>query len=135
MAKSKKENNRRRFPGESNKNRPDQAAKRRQDALDRTKAYSELTPQQKLQLLDERLGVNQGAKKQRARLLQEVQHAKNKKSVSTDQLETTTISSDIMAEIELINNGGSSSGNGERAARKKKIKAKERRAKETKQNQ
>tara|TARA_Y100001963_G_C6678894_1_gene398865 strand:- start:95 stop:304 length:210 start_codon:yes stop_codon:yes gene_type:complete len=41
---------------------------KRQEAFDRNKAWAQLTPEQQLSSLDERLGKGIGAKKQRARI-------------------------------------------------------------------
>ena len=41
---------------------------KRQEALDRNKAWAQLTPEQQLEDLDRRLGKGVGAKKQRARI-------------------------------------------------------------------
>ena len=41
---------------------------KKQEAFDRNKVWAQLTPQQQLSSLDERLGKRVGAKKQRARI-------------------------------------------------------------------
>jgi G3E family GTPase len=60
-------NNRRVYP-DANHQPCHLASFRKKDALERQAAYSELTIQQKLDLLDSRLGKGLGAVKQRARL-------------------------------------------------------------------
>lgn len=137
MAKS---NNKRRFPGESNKHRPDRAAQRREDAIMRQEYISSKTPEERLELLDVKLGTNQGAVKERARLLKQIQssksnqHSKQTKKVNVDKLETALLPDHIMEEVALpdhimeeINALNDTSG-------KKKLKAKERRAKNNKSN-
>lgn len=57
----------RQFPGVKGP-RPDRAEQRREDAEERTAYWRELTPGQRLASLDQRLGKDRGAKKQRARL-------------------------------------------------------------------
>ena len=59
--------NNRRYPGIKGR-RPDQAKFRRDEAKERQEAFSKLSNEDKLALLDRRLGVGLGAKKQRARL-------------------------------------------------------------------
>lgn len=63
-----KTNKQRRYPGESNKNRPDRAAQRREDAAERQKFSDDMTPQQRIERLDTMFGVGAGAKKERAKL-------------------------------------------------------------------
>jgi hypothetical protein len=48
-------------------------ARRRKEAEVRNAEYNTLTPQQKLELLDRRLGKNIGAEKQRARLQAQIE--------------------------------------------------------------
>lgn len=48
--------------------RPDHAADKRAEAVERNAAWAELSPQKQLAELDRRLGKGQGARKQRARL-------------------------------------------------------------------
>lgn len=64
--KGSKRNNSRRFNGGGP--RPDNNNIKRQEANERDEAWRQLTPQQQLASLDNRLGKGQGATKQRARL-------------------------------------------------------------------
>ena len=52
----------------SRKHLKETMARRRTEATERQMAYDKLTPAQKLEALDEKLGKGVGAKKQRARL-------------------------------------------------------------------
>lgn len=63
---SGKQNKARKFTGGGP--RPDQAAAKRVEAVDRNSAWAELSPQKQLAELDRRLGKGVGARKQRARL-------------------------------------------------------------------
>lgn len=62
-----KANNDRKFPGERGP-RADLAKIRREEAASRQEAYNKLSAKEKLEKLDEKLGVGVGAKKQRAKL-------------------------------------------------------------------
>jgi hypothetical protein len=64
---SKRQNNKRRFPDGSGR-RPDNSKHKREEAVERQTAYDALNASQKIALLDSRLGVGVGAKKQRAKL-------------------------------------------------------------------
>lgn len=59
-------NNKRKFPGGTSP-RPDLSEIKRKEAAERQEYYDGLTIPQKLAKLDEKFGVGQGAKKQRAR--------------------------------------------------------------------
>ena len=50
------------------KNFPNRKKEKREEAVERQEAYDKLTPQQKLALLDTKLGTGVGAKRQRERL-------------------------------------------------------------------
>jgi len=63
----KKENNNRKYPGERGP-RPDLAKLKREEAVERQEAYKKLSTEEKLALLDARLGKGAGAKAQRAAL-------------------------------------------------------------------
>jgi hypothetical protein len=63
----KRENKARRFPG-TNGPRPDLSKLKKEEAKERQEAYDKLSIGDKISLLDSRLGVGQGAKKQRVRL-------------------------------------------------------------------
>ncbi len=134
----KKENNNRRYPGENCNHRPDEAAKRRSEAQARQEKTDALTPQQRLENLDIKLGVGEGAKKERTRLVAIVAKPVVQKSapatlqtkavVATgtrkyEELEMQTLPDDIMEEIAALNEENNS---------KKKLKAKDRRARESK---
>jgi hypothetical protein len=67
LAKTKKLNNDRRFTGGGP--RPDHTKANREEADERAKFWNKLSTKEKLNELDRRLGVNVGAKKQRARLM------------------------------------------------------------------
>jgi hypothetical protein len=72
----KKENNNRRYPGES-RPRPDNAKFRREEAAKRQADYDKLSIEQKLAKLDEKLGPGQGAERQRARLMAQLEKKLN----------------------------------------------------------
>ena len=63
----KRTNHNRRYTG-SSRNRPDKKKWRQEEAIERQTAYDKLSIREKLDLLDRRLGIGVGAKKQRARL-------------------------------------------------------------------
>lgn len=48
---------------------------RRKQAERRQEAHDKLTPQQKIQKLDDKFGAGQGAKKERARLTKQIEEA------------------------------------------------------------
>ena len=112
-------NNSRRYPGESSKCRPDFAEERRQEAAERQEKYNALSAKEKLQNLDLKFGVGQGAAKQRAKLLAEMQNPGKKVVENKEDLATVTLPDDIMAEIDAMNEEGGG---------KRKLKAKDRRA-------
>ena len=133
----KKENNSRQYPGETCRNRPDRAAERRSQATARQDKIDLLTPQQRLENLDLKFGVGKGAKKERVKLAtlatkpvvqktsSPVVQAKATTAVSTtkyEELEMQTLPDDVMEEIAALN---------EESGSKKKLKAKERRARES----
>lgn len=125
---AKKENNRRRFPGESSKHRPDRAAKRREEAMARQAKTDSLTAQQRLALLDIKFGPNQGAEEERTRLLKAVKENKKQPitlNSSMEILNVQVLPDEIMAEIEAMN---------DELNNKKKLKAKDRRARDQKLN-
>lgn len=66
MGTSKKINSDRRFSGGGR--RPDLKEAKRREATERLEYWSKLGPKQQLEALDRHLGVNVGARKQRARL-------------------------------------------------------------------
>jgi len=130
---SKKQNTHRVFPGESNRCRPDGAKARRAEAIARQDIYNSLTPQQHLKRLDEKFGVGLGAKKERAKLLKRIESGEtvvkitNKiPNVGTEDLSGAQLSAELLAEIEALNE--------ESGPSKKKIRAKDRRAREQKSN-
>lgn len=57
----------RRYTGTS-QHRPDNLKFRQEEAIERQAAYDKLSTNEKLSMLDRKLGVGVGAKKQRARL-------------------------------------------------------------------
>jgi len=63
----KRTNHNRRYTG-SSKNRPDNKKFRQAEAKERQAAYDNLSNAEKIAMLDRKLGVGVGAKKQRARL-------------------------------------------------------------------
>lgn len=119
----KKENNARRFPGESCRNRPDKAAARRAEATDRQDKTNSLSPQQRLENLDIKFGAGQGAKKERARLLAAIKTKPTKLASDVDALDKKELPEEVMQEIAALNEEGGS---------KKRLKAKDRRAKDKK---
>lgn len=112
----RKENSTRRFPGESNRHRPDKAAERREAAQKRQEEYNSLTPHQRLERLDMKFGVGQGALKERAKLKRAME-AKPKAS-DIEVLDKSQLSEEVMQEIAAMNNED---------VGKKRIKAKDRR--------
>jgi hypothetical protein len=119
-----KSNNGRRYPGESNRNRPDRAQDRRDDARDRLEITNALTPKQRIERLDVKFGVGLGAVKERARLQSLIQRG-NKPAAAVKQagiveVLETALPPEVIAEIEAMNEEGN--GN------KKKLKAKDRRS-------
>lgn len=116
-----KTNNSRRYPGESSRCRPDFAEERRQEAAERQAKYDTLSAKEKLENLDLKFGVGQGAAKVRAKLVAQMQNPSKK--ITNNELATATLPDDIMAEIEAIN---------EEVGSKRKVKAKERRARNSK---
>lgn len=115
-----KENNRKLYPGESNKYKPHEAEKRRVEASQRQAISNGLTPQEKLDKLDAKFGKGLGAVKERQQLMMLIDRETSIKPIQ-DLIPTisTTISEEMMAEIEAMNDDSSS---------KKKLKAKERRS-------
>lgn len=73
-------NNIRKFPGERGA-RPDNAKFRREEAAQRQAEYDKLTIKQKLAKLDEKLGPGQGAERQRARLMAQLEKQMNPQPV------------------------------------------------------
>lgn len=126
-----KTNNNRRFPGESNNHRPDKAAERRLDAKERQEKSDSLSVQERLSKLDAKFGNGVGAAKERHRLQKQlnapsVQNSVKHGSISEiDEILNATLPADIMAEIEALNEENGS---------KKKLKAKDRRAKKQNNN-
>ena len=86
--------------------RPDNAAHKRAEAKERAEAWQKLSPVQQLKALDTRFGAGKGATKQRARLVAQIDRAKNRPAQEPSAPEPTA------------------QGHGER------IKAKDRRAQE-----
>lgn len=122
-----KENNRRIYPGESSRNRPDRAESRRNEARDRQKKYDELSVEAKIDLLDGKLGFNQGAINQRARLKAALEKAKTKNTtLNVEPTKAENLSEATLQEIDAINQ--------EHSVGKKKLKAKDRRKQEHKTN-
>ena len=127
----KKSSTARRYPGESNRCRPDKAEARREAANDRHRIYYDnKTPQWHIERLDIKFGVGLGAKRERERLLGRIKNPQPQTKLPVahpikpvepthEELATAVLPDEIMAEIEAINEEHG----------KKKIKAKERRAK------
>jgi len=112
-----KTNNARRYHGETTQHRPDFAELRRKEAKERQETYDALTVQQKIERLDAKFGVGQGAQKERAKLLR----AGNKSKPPVEQpenLAAQTLPDEVMEQIAAIN---------EEHSGKKKLKAKDRR--------
>jgi hypothetical protein len=70
----------RRNPG-CNGRRPDNKKHKREEAIERQAFFAGLSTEQKIALLDSRLGVGLGAKKQRAKLV--IQHSPKKEEVAS----------------------------------------------------
>lgn len=107
-------NNDRRYPGESNRCRPDGASMRRREAEERQEAYNKLSAQEKIDRLNMKFGDGVGAKKERARL------QKSPVQATVLAKDAKGLSDDAMREIEAMND----------AMGKRKAKAKDRRSKE-----
>ena len=80
--KSKKINNRRHSGIKGI--RPDMKEIKRSEAKDRLKAWQDLTPQAQLEALDTDLGKDQGATKQRARLLALIKKTEEAKNIESE---------------------------------------------------
>lgn len=76
MAASKKTNSDRRFTGGGP--RPDNAKSKKEEGEEREKEWRKLSPKEQLKELDRRLGEGIGAVKQRARIIEGADKAKNK---------------------------------------------------------
>lgn len=86
----KKENNNRKFPGErASRFRPDNAKFRREEAAKRQADYDKLSIKEKLAKLDAKLGPGQGAERQRAKLMAQLEKASQPKPVETPQQQTS----------------------------------------------
>ncbi len=132
----KKDNNNRRYPGESCTHRPDEAEKRRNEAQVRQEKTNALTPQQRLENLDIKFGAGIGAKKERVKLAVMATKPTVQKTIAPstakvasplnakkyEELETQTLPNEVMEEIAALNEDNSG---------KKKLKAKDRRARES----
>jgi hypothetical protein len=75
IQRATKRTNNRRYPN-CNTPRPDNYKFRKQEAEERNAAWANLSVEDKILILDKRLGVNVGAKKQRARLQAELDKKK-----------------------------------------------------------
>ena len=133
----KKENTSRRYPGEGCQHRPDKAKERQSEAKARQAITDSLTPQQRLERLDMKFGQGQGAKEERARLAVAMTKPQVKVTPAAapqakttpvankfEELELQTLPDEIMQEIAALNDEGNNNG-------KKKLKAKDRRARES----
>jgi hypothetical protein len=74
--------NHRRYPGIKGP-RPDNYKLRKQEADENQAKYDLLTPQQKLEKLDDKLGRDIGAKRQRSRLLAMIEAQSNKQGTQS----------------------------------------------------
>ena len=101
-------NNNRKFPHQPGP-RPDLAKIKRQEAVERQEAYDKLSVQEKIDLLDRRLGKGVGATKQRLKL-----SMPSEKDVLVENTEAETVAVEEVA--------------------KPRMKAKDRRSKEQKNN-
>ena len=52
---------------------------KREDAIKRNELWNKLTPQQKIQQLDQKFGIGIGAKKQRTKLQKQIEEQKEEK--------------------------------------------------------
>ncbi len=117
-----KTSNARRFPGETNRNRPDRAEARRLEADARQHATDAETPQQRLSRLDIKFGVGKGAAKERTRLLAMIAGGTASRPANNAvAAPKTDLSEAVLQEIDALNEDGGG---------KKRLKAKDRRAKE-----
>ena len=78
MGQAKKLNNKRRFTGGGK--RPDNAKIKREEAAERLKYWSGLSPQAQLEALDRRLGKGVGAVRQRVEILSKIAGPKSAQS-------------------------------------------------------
>ena len=121
-------NSNRKFPGTSNRNRPDKAETRKIEAEARQDVSNEMTPQQRLDRLDMKFGAGKGAAKERKRLIAVLNKTHTKPAVVDVQIETLgtqTLPDEVMQEISSLN---------EDVSGKKKLKAKDRRARNQNRN-
>jgi hypothetical protein len=108
---------------------PARVAQRKSEAKARQEIYDGLLPAQRLEKLDMKFGAGQGAKKERAKLtgskpVQKTTTKPNNKLVTQyEELDTHTLPDEVMQEIAALN---------EETNNKKKLKAKDRRARESK---
>lgn len=110
---------------------PARVAKRKSEAKARQEKYDGLLPAQRLEKLDMKFGAGQGAKKERAKLTgsKPVQKITTKPVVNNklvtqyEELEAHALPDEVMQEIAALNEDMNS---------KKKLKAKDRRARESK---
>lgn len=66
-------NRKRKYPGTKNNLRPDNSDFRKKEAAERKEVFDKMTLEQKLELLDARLGKGKGAARQRARYLKMIE--------------------------------------------------------------
>jgi hypothetical protein len=107
---------------------PARVAKRKSEAKARQKITAGLSTTQRVEKLDMKFGVSLGAKKERAKLAGSKPVPKTTSVVSKvvkqyEELETHTLPDEVMQEIAALN---------EETNGKKKLKAKDRRARESK---
>lgn len=119
-----KTNTSRRFPGTSNRNRPDKSETRQAEAAGRQEFSDSLSPQKRLENLDIKFGPGKGAAKERKKLLARLEKT-GQATANVETLATQTLPDEVMLEISAIN---------EEASSKKKTKAKDRRARDQQKN-
>jgi hypothetical protein len=109
-------------------NHPARVALRKSEAKARQEASNKLSPKQRLENLDIKFGAGEGAKKERAKLVTVAAKPAPQKAASTttviakkyEELETSSLPDEVLQEIAALNDEANS---------KKKLKAKDRRAK------
>ncbi len=75
-------------------NFPHRKILRAKEAIERENEYAKLTPTRRLELLDRRLGKDQGAQKERARLMKMIETAKAEAKTAAREMDEVPHSED-----------------------------------------